>query len=176
MIRVVAICVFRRGDSILVSEGLDSVKRERFARPLGGGVEPGETSAMAIVREVREEIGQDVSGLRLLGVIENLFTYEGAPRHEIVFVYDARLADLTLYERPEIPVAEPGWQTPAVWRTLDSFGPHCRLVPEGLQALLEGVATSAHERAGHPEVHHVVQDPRGLCMPREIEPSGWRRG
>ncbi|MGB7160527.1 MAG: NUDIX hydrolase [Tepidisphaeraceae bacterium] len=138
MIRVVAICVFRHGDRILVTEGVDSVSGARFARPLGGGVEEGERSADTIVREVREEIDAEVVDLRFLGVIENLFTYEGRDRHEVVFVYDARLADGALYDRPEIALLEAGWSTPAVWRSLDSFGSECRLVPTGLAGLLNG--------------------------------------
>ncbi len=136
MIRVIAICVFRRGDLILVSEGFDTVKRQRFARPLGGAVEDGEHSRDAVAREVREEIGQEVIDLRLLGVLESCFTYEGHPGHEVVFVYDGRFGDEVLYDRPQIPMCEPGWTTPAVWRSLDAFGADCPLVPSGLADLL----------------------------------------
>ena len=142
MIRVVAICVFRYGERILVSEGIDTVKQERFARPLGGQVEAGETSAQAVVREIREELGCAATDLRLLGVLENIFEYQGRPGHEIVFVYDGRFVDETLYGRPELPMHEPGWATPALWRPLWPFGPACRLVPEGLHELLAGRATS----------------------------------
>jgi ADP-ribose pyrophosphatase YjhB (NUDIX family) len=121
-----------------VAEGLDSVSGERFARPLGGGVEMGETSAQAIVREIREEIGQEIVDLQLLGVLENLFQYEGGQRHEIVFMHEARFADSTIYDRDEIALNEVGWASPAVWRALDSFGPHCHLVPKELKDVLEG--------------------------------------
>jgi ADP-ribose pyrophosphatase YjhB (NUDIX family) len=136
MIRVISVCVFRHGDSILVSEGIDTVKQERFARPLGGGVEQGETSAQAIVREIREELGQAITELRLLGVLENIFQYQGQPGHEVVFVYDARFVDESRYDRDELPMCEAGWTTPAKWRLLGSFGPECRLVPEGLATWL----------------------------------------
>ena len=43
-IRVIAICVFRIAERILVFEAFDSVKETPFYRPLGGGVEPGETT------------------------------------------------------------------------------------------------------------------------------------
>lgn len=136
MIRVISICVFRDDGRILVCEGYDTVKQERFARPLGGEVEPGETAAQAIVREIREELGEDVTELRRLGVLENVFEYEGRPGHEVVFVFGGRFADATVYLRPELPVTEAGWSSPATWRPFDSFGPGCRLVPEGLAALL----------------------------------------
>src|SRR5687768_15149006 len=138
MIRVVALCVFRRGESILVTEGVDPVTRARFARPIGGAVEEGERSADAVVREVREEIEREVTALRLLGVLENHFTYQGRPGHEIVFVYEAQFVDADAYERAELPMREPGWDSPALWRRLDAFGPDCRLVPEGLAELLRG--------------------------------------
>jgi len=135
-IRVIAICLFQHDGSILVSEGIDSVKNERFARPLGGGIEPGESSRDAIVREIREETGQEITNLRLLGVLENLFTYEGKSCHEIVFVYDGSFADATIPSRGEIPMVEEGWRGTARWRPLDSFGEQCQLVPEGMFHLL----------------------------------------
>jgi len=135
-IRVIAICVFSDNGRILVAEGFDDVKRERFARPIGGAVEPGETSLHAVVREVREELGQNAIELQLLGVLENIFEYQGKPGHEVVFVYDGRLEDSSLYRMPALPLTEPGWSSPAKWRSLDSFGAGCRLVPEGLAAML----------------------------------------
>lgn len=139
MIRVIAICVFREREKILVSEAFDTVKQGRFARPLGGAVEPGETAARAIAREIREELAEDVTDLRMLGVLENIFEYEGRPGHEIVFVFDGRFADPSVHSRAELTVRESGWATSATWRSLGSFGPECRLVPEGLAGLLGGL-------------------------------------
>jgi len=136
VIRVIAVCVFRNGDRILVAEGVDDVKRERFARPLGGAVEQGETASQAVVREIREELRQNAIDLRLLGVLENIFEYQGKPAHEVVFVYDGRLEDASCYDVPELPMYEAGWSSPASWRALDAFGGDCRLVPEGLSELL----------------------------------------
>jgi ADP-ribose pyrophosphatase YjhB (NUDIX family) len=136
LIRPIAICIFRHGNQVLVFDGLDSVTNSRFARPLGGGIEDGETSAQALVREIREEISQEITGLQLLGVLENIFTYEGKPGHEIVFVYTAAFANPHLYSLPSIPMAEAGWISPALWRSLDSFGPHYPLYPLGLMELI----------------------------------------
>lgn len=134
-IRVIAICLFQHNGSILVAEGIDSVKNERFARPLGGGIEPGETSREAVVREIREETGQEITDLRLLCVLENLFTYEGKSCHEIVFVYDGSFADTSLTTRGEIPMVEDRWHGIAKWRPLNWFDEQCRLVPDGLSNL-----------------------------------------
>ena len=136
MIRVIAICLFRRSGEILVTEGLDTANNQRYARPLGGGVELGETSEQAIVREIREEIGSEVRDLRLLGVLENLIELEGQQQHEVVFVYDGRFEDNSLYEMAEIPLLDGGWRTGAIWRPLDWFGGHCPLVPTDLPRLL----------------------------------------
>jgi 8-oxo-dGTP pyrophosphatase MutT (NUDIX family) len=136
-IRVIAICLFRRGDQILVFEGFDSVKGTHFYRPLGGGVDAGETSAQTIVRELQEEVGAAVTDLHLLGVLESIFTVNERAGHEIVFVYDGRFVDESFYTRATITVTEDNGETmPATWRSLDWFDEQHRLVPERLLALL----------------------------------------
>ena len=62
-IRPIAICVFRNKNRILVAEGYDSVKDEYFYRPLGGGIEFGESSMETICREMIEEIDVEAFGL-----------------------------------------------------------------------------------------------------------------
>ena len=136
MIRVIAICLFRRGDAILVTEGFDTVNNQRYARPLGGGVELGETSEQTIVREIREEIGAEVRDLQLLGVLENLFDLDGRQQHEVVFVYDGRFMDELLYKSTEISMLDGGWKTGAIWRPLAWFDEQCPLVPAGIEKLV----------------------------------------
>lgn len=137
MIRVIAICLFRRGGEILVTEGFDTSTKKRYARPLGGGVELGESSEQTIIREIREELGTEVRDLKLLGVLENLFVLEGEQRHEVVFVYDGRFVDELLYSLAEIPLLDGGWLTGAIWRPLNWFSEDCMLVPGGMQSLLK---------------------------------------
>jgi ADP-ribose pyrophosphatase YjhB (NUDIX family) len=137
-IRVIAIGLFRVGDRILVARGVDPASGEGFYRPLGGRVEFGERAAAALSREISEELGGTIEGLHLLGVLENLFEYTGRPHHEIVFVFDARFADPTWYDRAELTVTETGTEwDPARWLSIDTIasGPD-RLVPDGLLALL----------------------------------------
>jgi len=136
-IRPLALCVFRNGNRILVSEGHDSVRNEDYCRPLGGGIEFGETAAAAITREIREELGAEITALRLLGTLENIFTGEGEPGHEIVFVYDARFVDESLYSRETIPFQEEGWATHhARWLDLNFHTADQPLYPDGLASLL----------------------------------------
>lgn len=139
-IRLLAVAVFRSGDRVLVARGTDPATGAPFYRPLGGGVEFGERAAAALRREIREELRTEIDAPRLLGVLENLFAYDGRPRHEIVFVFDARFRDAALYARDELAVVEAGvgWE-PARWVPLQHFvdGPD-PLVPDGLLALLRG--------------------------------------
>lgn len=136
-LRVKAICVFSHKNRILAIDAFDPTKRERFWVPIGGRVEFGETSRDAITREVQEELSAEVRGLQLLGVLENLFTYDGAAGHEIVFVYDGQLAERSAYEAATVRGVEGnGQEFIAHW--IDPRKPdHGRSVyPDGLVELL----------------------------------------
>jgi len=140
-IRPLAICVFRNRDRILVAEGYDPIKDETFYRPLGGGIEFGERSQETIRRELMEEIGvklkQDT--LKYLGVVENIFTFNGSPGHEIVLIYDGALEDSGLYDQAVILGKEAnGEEIRAMWKNLDDFrAGKSILYPDGLFKMLE---------------------------------------
>lgn len=141
-IRPLAICVFRHRDRILVAEGYDPVKQQTFYRPLGGGIEFGERSEETICREVMEELGVEVApgSLKYLGAVENIFTFNGTPGHEIVLVYDGLLKDSELYDRAVIigQEVDMGESFTALWKRLDEFGVgKSILYPTGLRELLE---------------------------------------
>ena len=138
-IRPIVICLFRAGDRILVSEAYDSSKGDYYCRPLGGGIEFGEHSRDAMLREIREEIGAEVENLDLVGVLENIFIYEGQQGHEVVFVYDAEFVDKSLYERNELHGYEREIDVNFVarWQSLEEINQSkVRLVPETLIGLL----------------------------------------
>ena len=140
-IRPLAICIFSHNGKILVFEGYDPSKDETFYRPLGGGIEFGERSIDTIQRELMEEIGAEVKDLVYLGALENIFTFDGTPGHEIVQVYDGSLVDPGLYERDVISGHEPGENLPmkVTWKRLDEFGPgKSILYPDGLREMLLG--------------------------------------
>lgn len=140
-IRPIAICVFRHGRRILVGDAYDPTKEQLFYRPVGGGIHFGEASVDAVRREVAEELRQPIEDVRLLGVIENLFTFDGAQGHEVVFVYDARFADATLYQRERLDgVESDGSPFNALWVDLDEDRAGLPPVyPDGLLELLRGV-------------------------------------
>ena len=138
-IRPIAICLFRNGNRILVSEGFDTVKQSYFYRPLGGEIEYGESSNAALLREIQEELDVEVENIQLVGVIENIFTYEGKQGHEIVFVFDAEFSDKSLYELDEIDgyQQEANFRFKAKWQSLDEIEKNgSRLVPKDLANLL----------------------------------------
>ena len=140
-IRPLAICVFRNKDRILVAEGSDPIKGETFYRPLGGGIEFGERGEEAVCRELMEEIGVEIrqDTLKYLGAVENIFTFNGSPGHEIVLIYDGVLKDSGLYDQAVILGKEAnGEEIRAMWKNLDEFGTgKSILYPVGLVEMLE---------------------------------------
>ncbi|WP_433799138.1 NUDIX hydrolase [Actinomycetospora sp. CA-084318] len=136
MIRPLALGVVRRGDDLLLLEGHDAVRGLTFYRPLGGGIEFGELSEQALRREFREELGVELTDVARLGVLENIFEFEGVPGHEIAVLYSASIADPAFYERADPgPILDEG--TPVRWLPLrDVVAGRAVLYPTGLLELL----------------------------------------
>ena len=137
-VRPIAICLCRDNDRILVSEFRE--KDRLYYRSLGGTIEFGEHAEESIRREFQEEISADLTELRYLGMLENIYTHKGLRGHEIVLVYDGRLTDTSLYKMEVIQGNELGTPLKAVWKRLDEFDPELSPVyPEGLLALLNSL-------------------------------------
>jgi len=137
-IRPVALCVFRNRDRILVFEGFEKLRCETFYRPLGGGIEFGEKAEDAVRRELKEEIDAEVGELRYLGLLENIYTFNGKPYHEIVLIFDGVLINSGLYEQAVIVGEEANGEViRALWKRLDEFGEgKSILYPPGLLEML----------------------------------------
>jgi ADP-ribose pyrophosphatase YjhB (NUDIX family) len=133
-----AVAVCRHGGRVLVERGYDRVADSRFYRAIGGHIEFGERAEQAVVREWREEYGLALLEPRLLGVVENVFTWEGRAGHEIVFCFDARVAEADVYGRDEVIGIDPnGKRHEAVWIPLVELEEgSVPLTPNGLLALL----------------------------------------
>jgi 8-oxo-dGTP pyrophosphatase MutT (NUDIX family) len=141
--RPIVICIFYHQGKILATQGYDRVKRQKFFRPIGGGIEFGETSQTALKREVKEELNTEITDLQKIGIFENIFTFQGKPGHEIIFVYDAKFVDRKFYFKKRIPVTEEKVKTTAVWLKLkDLKRKSIRLYPLGLKELIEQKITN----------------------------------
>ena len=134
LIKAMAVIQRPHDRAMLVSEytGPDS---EPFHRPLGGHVEFGEYAADTIRRELVEEIGQPVAGVRLLGVLENIFQWRNRDQHEVVFVFAARFTDAAAYQISEQRILDNAdVYTRVIWRQPAAASPP--LYPAGLSGLL----------------------------------------
>ena len=129
---VKAMCVVgRNGKEVLAGIGRDDVKGEDFGRIIGGKVEFRETAEFALRREFQEELNTELEDLFFIKMFENIFTYNGQPGHEIVFVYKGSLADKTLYQKDLIRVEDGGKEFDVRWVPLeDVYLGKLKLYPE----------------------------------------------
>ena len=137
MIRPIALAIIRHNGRLLVFRGEDPMKPEVFYRPLGGGIDFGETAESAVQREIREEIGAELANVRYVGALENIFTLKGRLGHEIVLLFEADLVDGALYETEAIDGVEAdGSPLPVMWKPLSDFEAGDVLYPDGLLKLI----------------------------------------
>jgi len=138
-IRVVARCLFRHKGQILTISAQDPDKPEPHYGVPGGGVEFGETTAQAVRREIREELGAEIADLTLLFVSEELFNVQEWAYHEIIFLYEGWFADPRFYAQEVIPYVEGSEpRAKAVWMPISIFVlGEKRLLPERLLEVLQ---------------------------------------
>lgn len=140
--RVKMVCLFLHDERVLAIDAHDPTKQQHFRVPVGGRVEFGESSRQALVREIWEELAAEVTDLRFLGVLGNLFTFDGEAGHKIVFVYDARFADQSRYANDYMAGSEGGRPFTAQW--VDPFAAaDAPLYPDCLAELLSDAAGSS---------------------------------
>ncbi|HDX9535848.1 TPA: NUDIX domain-containing protein [Bacillus thuringiensis] len=137
-IRQVSLCVLKKDSLILVEEIYDSIEGSIYYRPIGGTIEYGERSIDTVKREVQEEIGATITDLKLLGIIENIFTWHNQIGHEIDFIYEARFEDVSLYNKEIIQGLEGNKKMKVVWVSIETLKcqPERPLVPNGLLDML----------------------------------------
>ena len=130
-IRVLALGLIRDGDRTFISEGYDPVKQLTFYRAMGGGVDFGETSYDALQREFQEEIQAELTNIKYLGCLENLFTFNGKQGHEILQVYQCDFVNQKFYQLEELFFAEGERKKKALWVDISRFtSGELKLVPE----------------------------------------------
>ena len=132
-IRVIVLALIRSGDRIFVSEGYDPVKQETFYRALGGGLEFGERSIDALQREFQEEIKAELTNIKYLACLENIFVFNGKKGHELIQLYQCDFADRKFYQLESLAFADAGLECEftALWMPVDRFlSGELRLVPD----------------------------------------------
>ena len=132
ILKAMAVVRRPRDGALLVSEHVDS-RDPPFQRPLGGHVEFGEYALDTVRREFAEEIGQELTGVRLLGVLENIFGWRGGTEHEVVFIFTAALAAASAYEIEEQRILD-NPDRRVLWRPPNAVSPP--LYPAGLTGLI----------------------------------------
>lgn len=139
LVRAKAIAVIRDGDRIFLGFSNSKKKNEDFYTPLGGGIEHGEKSKDTVIREFDEETGLRIKNPKFLGIIENIFEWEGKPDHEIVLVYEADFADQSCYKNKKVVRYDDyNREKVALWMPIQSFlNKENILYPNGLTELLK---------------------------------------
>jgi len=118
-IRPISLGIFTYNGKVLLGE-YETETANPFCRPLGGGVEFGETSLDALHREIKEELDHDIHSAKLLTVIENIF-YKDGQGHEIVFLYHAKFIDVSIYAQNIVFSAEKPDTVAAKWIPIADF-------------------------------------------------------
>jgi 8-oxo-dGTP pyrophosphatase MutT (NUDIX family) len=130
-IRLITLALIKKDQKIFMSQGFDTVKNQHFYRAMGGGVDFGEDSLTALKREFREEINAEITNIRYLDCIENIFVYAGKPGHEIIQLYECDFADPQFYELEQISFSEGEKQKTALWIDIEKCkSGELRIVPE----------------------------------------------
>ena len=138
-IQPVALCVFRRDDTILVKEQYDSVRKETYFQPIGGKLRHGEYSWESIRRAIKTEFGEDIKNLSFIGPMEEVSPPGKANGHEIVFMFEGEFSN----QHPYLKKRLSGMDTAdgeAIWVPLQQFRrKKARLYPKGLLDFLEAM-------------------------------------
>ena len=138
-IRVKALGLHWRDGKLLAAEIYDDAGWIKGVRPLGGGIEFGETARSAVIREFKEELGIDVTAVGEPFFMENIYTHEGVPGHELLILIDVVFPNNAFVGGDHIVFHEDNGEAGiARWFDIDDLdrpgGPE--LYPVGLKAYL----------------------------------------
>ena len=120
-VRTIAISIIRNNDKILVYERQDDITGEKFYRLVGGCIEFGESSNIALKREFEEELSLDIKNTKLISIFESIFTFNSKEMHEIVFLYESEFADSSIYNKDIINGLEGDRAFNAIWILVSDF-------------------------------------------------------
>lgn len=164
-IRNIAVGLPIKEGHVLALAGRDRSRGLNFLRAIGGGIEFGEPVEKALRREFLEELGVTLDAVKLLGVTENIFTYEGVDGHEIAHIFAVVSAELdALPLDAELHVLDEG--SPVRWWPIDDVRTgQLTLFPTGaLELLLPPAGSCGSTDAARPA---------GQCMPEYFSEQGY---
>lgn len=139
-----AVILSADGSRHAVWRGADHTKTPaEFHRLLGGHIEFGEYAVDTVVREIAEELGATFVDATLLGVLEEVFSFEGRAGHEIVFVYGGRLAERRVIPPTGGVFSDDGQPILVEWRPVPDSHNSLPLYPSGVQPLIVSWASSS---------------------------------
>lgn len=137
-IRAIALALIEYEGHIFVSKGADPKTGEVFYRFLGGGIDFGETSQAALVREFVEEVEAELTRIEYVTCLDNIFEYNGKRKHELIQLFCAQFADERFYQLDKgFRFVEGDRVDKAIWIPVSKvLSGALRLVPESCHAYL----------------------------------------
>ena len=140
-IRPIALGLIEHQGHIFVSQGEDPTTHDTYYRCLGGGIEFGETSRDALAREFQEEIGAELTHVEYVTCLDNIFQFNGKPKHELIQLFRAQFVDSAFYRLSDrFELVEGDRIEDAFWLdTQRIISGECRLVPGSCLPFVKGV-------------------------------------
>ena len=139
-IRPIALGLIKHQDHVFVSKGKDMVNGEDFYRFLGGGIDFRETSLKALEREFQEELQAELTNIRYLTCLDNIFTYNDKPGHELIQLFQCDFIDPSFYKLDHTyTFVEGKHQRDAIWISIEQVqSGTLNLVPSNCRAFIYG--------------------------------------
>jgi ADP-ribose pyrophosphatase YjhB (NUDIX family) len=94
----IARAVILQKDLLLVARTIKKDGSLGHAFLPGGHIEFGETAEAALIREIKEELGERLNIKRFLGVQENVYGENESRAHEFNFIFEGQLESRNLFE------------------------------------------------------------------------------
>ena len=137
-IRPIALGLIEHEGHIFVSNGNDSTSLEAFYRFLGGGIDFQESSEAALTREFQEEVQATLTHIEYITCLDNIFTYNGKPKHELIQLFRAQFVEASFYQLSQtFELIEGDRSESAFWIPIDKVrSGEYRLVPKSCIAYL----------------------------------------
>lgn len=95
--------IIKNGEKVLVHHGIG----KEYVTVIGGRVQDGEDTITALIREVKEEIGEETTYVKPAAYIENFFNTKGKDYHEILVLHELELKNKEVYNKEKIEAIEP---------------------------------------------------------------------